>query len=273
MNISKLTKLFIFIAFAMVELTVCAATVTVEHPWSGKRVAYLGDSITDPRNNAADTKYWGWLQQWLGITPYVYAVSGREWNDVPRQANQLITEHGDDFDAILIMIGTNDYNNAVPLGRWYDEKMEDVEYGHRYEKRMESRMRRTPSMDANTVKGRINIAMDSLKRTFPDKQIVLLTPIHRSGFYANEKNWQVPEDYANRCGEYLDAYVGAVKEAGQVWAVPVIDLGALCGLYPLYDQYAPYFKSAEKDRLHPNNNGHKRMAETLMYQLLTLPVF
>lgn len=91
--------------------------------------------------------------------------------------------------------------------------------------------------------------------------------------YANEKNRQVPEDYANRCGEYLDAYVDAVKEAGQVWAVPVIDLGALCGLYPLHDQYAVYFNNAETDRLHPNNKGHKRMAETLMYQLLSLPVY
>lgn len=117
----------------------------------------------------------------------------------------------------------------------------------------------------------MNIAMDSLKRTFPDKQIVLLTPIHRAGFYANDKNWQVTEDYANRCGEYLDAYVDAVKECGQVWAVPVIDLSALCGLYPMLDAHAKYFAKPDKDRLHPNNQGHRRMAATLMYQLLTIP--
>ena len=28
------------------------------HPWSGKRVAYFGDSITDPRNKASKKKYW-----------------------------------------------------------------------------------------------------------------------------------------------------------------------------------------------------------------------
>lgn len=243
----------------------------IEHPWKGKRVAYLGDSVTDPRNNASDEKYWDKLDEWLGITPYVYAVSGRQWDDVPRQADKLRSEHGDDFDAIIIFMGTNDYNNAVPLGRWYDEKVETVEYGHRYEKRPETRVRRIPCKDKDTFRGRINIALDSLKRTFPEKQIVLLTPIHRSGFYANEKNWQVPEDYTNRCGEYLDAYADAVKEAGQVWAVPVIDLGALCGLYPMMDEYAYYFHNAETDRLHPNNAGHKRMASTLMYQLLTIP--
>lgn len=263
------TKLIALIAFSILSLNIKAEYIV--HPWEGKTVAYFGDSITDPRNNASDNKYWNLLKQWLGITPYVYAVSGREWNDIPRQAGLLKTEHGNDFDAIMIFMGTNDYNNAVPLGRWFDESMQTVEYGHRYEKRPEARMHRVPSMDPDTYKGRINIALDTLKRSFPDKQIVLLTPIHRSGFYANEKNWQVPEDYANRCGEYLDAYVDAVIEAGKIWSVPVIDLNSLCGLYPLLDEHAAYFHNAETDRLHPNNSGHRRMARTLYYQLLTIP--
>ena len=67
----------------------------IAHPWAGKKVAYLGDSITDPRNNGSKTKYWGFLEQWLDITPYVYGISGRQWNDIPRQAEQLAAEHGD----------------------------------------------------------------------------------------------------------------------------------------------------------------------------------
>ena len=168
-------------------------------------------------------------------------------------------------------MGTNDYNNAVPIGEWYEEKMTKVEYGHNYVKRMEDRMQRILSMDKATYRGRINIALDTLKKMFPTKQIVLLTPIHRAGFYANEKNWQCTEDFKNRCGEYLDAYVESVKEAGNIWAVPVIDLNALSGLYPMSDSHAQYFKDKDTDRLHPNDLGHKRMGRTLMYQLLTLP--
>ena len=126
-------------------------------------------------------------------------------------------------------------------------------------------------MDANTYRGRINIAMDSLKRTFPTKQIVLLTPIHRSDFHANEKNWQCDESYTNQCGEYLDAYVDAVKEAANIWAVPVIDWNATGGLFPLLDAHAQYFNNADTDRLHPNDAGHVRLARTLFYQLLALP--
>ena len=244
-----------------------------QHPWQGKRVAYFGDSITDPRNNGSKKKYWGFLQDWLGITPYVYGVSGRQWNDIPRQAQKLQEEHGDSVDAILIFIGTNDYNAGVPIGEWFTERPEKVMAGIHEPKHMVDRRHRYPVMSDSTYRGRINKALDCVKRMYPSKQIVLLTPIHRAEFYANEKNWQPREDYTNQCGEYIDAYVESVKEAGNLWAVPVIDLNALCGLYPLMDEMAPYFHNTENDRLHPNDVGQARMAQTLMMQLLTLPVY
>ena len=194
----------------------------------------------------------------------MYAVSGRQWNDIPRQAGQLHTEHGDSVDAILIFIGTNDYNAGVPIGEWFTETDE---------KHLVSRKQQHLCMDNSTYRGRINIALSTVKKMYPTKQIVLLTPIHRAGFYANDKNWQPTEDYRNLCGEYLASYVDAVKEAGNIWAVPVIDLNALSGLYPMIDEHAQYFNRADTDRLHPNDAGHERLAKTLMQQLLALPVF
>jgi len=248
-----------------------AAQNTFVHPWQGKRVAYLGDSVTDPRNKAASKKYWGWLQDWLQATPYVYGVSGRMWDDIPRQTSLLKQEHGDSVDAIIVFCGTNDYNNGVPIGAWWDEQKAEVEYGHGQPKKMVTRRQRTPSMDVTTFKGRINIALDSLKRTYPTKQIVLLTPLHRSNFHANEKNWQCDESFTNQCGEYLDAYTEAIKEAGNVWSVPVIDWNATSGLFPLLKEHGRYFNNAETDLLHPNNKGHERLARTLYYQFLALP--
>lgn len=243
------------------------------HPWKGKRVAYFGDSITDPNNDGSKKKYWGFLKDWLGITPYVYGVSGRQWNDIPRQAQKLKEEHGDSVDAILIFIGTNDYNAGVPIGEWFTERPEKVMAGIHEPKHLVDRRHRYPVMSDSTYRGRINKALDCVKRMYPRKQIVLLTPIHRAEFYANDNNWQPREDYTNQCGEYIDAYVQSVKEAGNLWAVSVIDMNALCGLYPLMDEMTPYFKNAENDRLHPNDEGHVRMAQTLMQQLQMLPVF
>ena len=265
-------RVFLCLFLVSLVMPACAQQV-MQHPWKGKRVAYFGDSITDPRVTASKTKYWGFLQEWLQIEPYVYGVSGRQWNDIRRQTDKLKEEHGDDFDAILIFMGTNDYNAGVPIGEWFTEADEQVMAGIHEPKHMVDRKHRYPVMSDSTYRGRINQALDYVKRTFPKKQIVLMTPIHRAEFYANESNWQPREDYTNLCGEYIDAYVQSVKEAGNLWAVPVIDLNALCGLYPLMDEMAQYFRNAGNDRLHPNDAGHERMARTIMQQLSALPIF
>ena len=266
-------KRFVTLLFMAALVVPALSQSVIRHPWQGKRVAYFGDSITDPKNSGSKIKYWGFLHDWLQIEPYVYGVSGRQWNDIPRQADQLKAEHGDSVDAILIFIGTNDYNAGIPIGEWFVEKEEQVMAGIHEPKHLVDRKHRYPVMSDSTYRGRINKALDYVKRLFPTKQIVLMTPIHRAEFYANENNWQPREDYTNKCGEYIDAYVQSVKEAGNLWAVPVIDLNALCGLYPLMDEMATYFKSAENDRLHPNDAGHERMARTMMQQLWGLPIF
>ena len=244
----------------------------IRHPWQGKRVGYLGDSITDP-NCYGDKikKYWDFLQEWLGITPYVYGISGRQWNDVPRQAEQLKKEHGGEVDAIVILMGTNDFNDGVPIGEWFTETEEQVMAARGQTQKLETRKKRTPIMDGSTYKGRINIGINRLKQLFPDKQIVLLTPLHRSLANFGETNVQPDENYQNSCGEYVDAYVQAVKEAGNVWGVPVIDFNAVTGLNPMVEEQLIYFYDAGYDRLHPSTKGQIRMARTLMYQLLALP--
>lgn len=133
------------------------------------------------------------------------------------------------------------------------------------------RTKRTPVMSDSTFRGRINIGLNYLKSHFPEKQIVLLTPIHRA--YANfgDNNVQPDERYQNKCGAYIDDYVQAVKEAANMWSVPVIDLNALSGLNPMVDEQLPLFRDPSYDRLHPNTQGHERIARTLYYQLLALP--
>ncbi len=271
--IKKMMRRLLTIIIFLSIMVPAMAQRLIHHPWEGKRVAYFGDSITDPNNNGSTLKYWNYLQEWLQITPCVYGKSGRQWNDIPRQADQLKAEHGDSIDAIMIFIGTNDYNAGVPIGEWFTEREEQVMAGIHEPKHMVDRKHRYPVMSDSTYRGRINKALDYVKRLYPQKQIVLLTPIHRAEFYASDSNWQPREDYTNKCGEYIDAYVQSVKEAGNLWALPVIDLNALSGLYPLMDEEAQFFHNPQNDRLHPNNEGQRRLALTLMYQLLALPVF
>ena len=264
-------KKFTLWIFAIILTLPAIAQTTFTHPWQGKKVAYFGDSITDPRNKTSDKKWWDWLKEWLGIEPYVYAVSGRQWNDIPNQAEQLNRQHGEDFDAIIVFIGTNDFNAGVPVGEWYVETEDSVLAAVHRPKAMTLRRHREPSMNKDTYRGRINIAMNKLKRMYPQKQIVLFTPIHRAFANFGDKNIQPTEAYQNECGEWFETYVQSVKEAGNIWAVPVIDLNSTCGLYPLAEEHLRYFANPQTDQLHPNDEGQVRMARTIMYQLLSLP--
>ena len=240
----------------------------VQNQWKGKRVAFLGDSITDARHVGTTKCYWEYLAEMLGIEAYSYGINGNRMDGLLAQAQRLLEEHGQDIDAIIIFAGTNDYNGSVPLGRWYDEVRRDAQLPHGA---TESRTYRLPSMDKSTFRGRINRLMDFLKTNFPTKQVIMLTPLHRGFAQFSPGNVQPEEAFPNRLGLYVDAYVQAVKEAGNVWAVPVVDLNSLSGLYPLNDAHAQYFHQKSVDRLHPNAEGHRRMALTLKYQLLALP--
>ena len=239
---------------------------SVTHPWAGAKVAYLGDSITDAAVFKDDTHYWGFLNEWLDMEPLVYARSGHQWHQIAGQADRLHNEHGDAFDAIIIFVGTNDYNAGVPIGEWFSEEKVVVNA----DGEMVERIRRVPVMDQSTFRGRINIILDMLKRRYPSKQIVLMTPIHRAYANFSEKNVQPDESHQNACGEYVDAYIASIKEASNLWSVPVIDLHAVSGLFPMHEEQATYFPGGN-DWLHPDEDGHRRIARTIFYQLLTIP--
>ena len=64
-------------------------SIIVRHPWAGKKVGFIGDSMTDPDCFGNETvKYWFFLQKWLKLKPHVSAVSGRQWSDLPELANR-----------------------------------------------------------------------------------------------------------------------------------------------------------------------------------------
>ena len=236
--------------------------------WKGKRVAFLGDSITDKKRIGTTKCYWEYLAEWLHFTPYVYAINGNRMDGILRQAQRLLEERGDSIDAIFIFAGTNDYNAGIPLGEWYTESDREAEVKEGF---MERRKYREPILNDSTFRGRINLVMDFLKTHYPEKQVIMLTPIHRAQARFSERNVQPEELFPNKLGLYVDEYVNAVKDTANVWAVPVIDLNSISGLYPLNDSHVRYFHDGKTDRLHPNAKGHERMARALVYQLLAFP--
>ncbi|MFV0589833.1 MAG: SGNH/GDSL hydrolase family protein [Draconibacterium sp.] len=235
--------------------------------WSGKKVAFLGDSMTQKRDSSIRV-YWEYLHEILGIEPFVYGISGNQWDGIYRQAQKLKQEKGSDIDAILIFAGTNDYNHNTPLGSFYRETAKATNFNGT----VVTRKYRILVEDDATFCGRINKVMAFLKANYPDQQIVIMTPIHRGYAKFNEQNVQPGESFSNDLGLYINDYVEVLRQAASVWAVPLIDLYTDSGLYPMLDSNIKYFSNGETDRLHPNSAGNYRLAKTIQYQLLALPV-
>ena len=224
-----------------------------------KKVLFLGDSITDARHVGCTKNYWGFLAERYGFKPLVYGINGQRWSDIVAQAKAYGYEHGECPDVVFVFAGTNDFNGNVPLGEWYSLSEEKV---NRNGKETVLK-KRTLSRDGKTLRGRINVAMEHLVGSFPTAKIVLLTPIHRGYATFGANNVQPDESYANELGLFIDDYVNVVKEAGNVWSAKVVDLNADAGLYPRADAHVPFFSNGERDRLHPSDAGHRRMADAI----------
>ncbi len=263
---------FLKLFLPILAATLCTgafAQPLLSSQWDGSRVAFLGDSITDARQiEKTNNIFWNNLKDILGIEPYVYGISGHRMNQIIGQGEKLEAEHGQAVDAIIVFVGTNDFNGSIPLGEWYTYSTEKTLEDGPVE--VEKLHRELVYADS-TFRGRANVTMRWLKTHYPDKQIILLTPLHRGFARFSDRNIQPPESFANFCGSFIDEYVQAVKEIANVWGVPVIDLNSISGLYPLLDGQAEYFRSPETDRLHPNTPGQLRMAWALAYQLLGYP--
>lgn len=249
------------------KVTLTDQEKTLNSQWQGKRLALLGDSITDKRRVGTTYVYWEYLNELLGINSFVYGISGNQWNDVYKQAVKLQTEKSTNIDAILIFAGTNDYMHNTPLGEFFSETTKQTNFNGKEV----TRKYRTPIMNDSTFCGRINKAMAYLKNNFPQQQIIIMTPIHRGYAKFNEKNVQPDENFANSKGLYIDSYISVLKQAALYWAVPLIDLYSTSGLYPMAETHLQYFHKKDTDQLHPNALGHYRMAKTIQYQLLALP--
>ena len=205
--------------------------------WRGRKMAFLGDSITDARHIGCTSNYWNFLERDLGVVPLVYGINGHQWKHVYGQAESLFADHPGDVDEIVVFAGTNDFNANVPLGDWTDGD--------------------------TSFRGRIAAVMDYLKGKYPRVPIWLLTPIHRGYATFGADNVQPDETYANTLGLWIGDYVDVVKEAAAKYGARLIDLNADSGLYPLFDSHVMYFHNGSTDRLHPNNAGHERMARAI----------
>ncbi len=202
----------------------------------GKIINFLGDSITEGVGTSCDeAKYIEVLKREAGLAEVRnYGIGGTRIAEQGIDCNGWLDER--DFcrryktmdknaDVIVVFGGTNDYDHG------------DADFGTRY--------MTTPK----TYYGAVNYLMRGLIEMYPTATIVFMTPMQRLNL-----------ERLNSRGYTLKMYVDAIKEAGERFSIPVLDLYGTLGICPdvpcHLEAYCP-------DGLHPNDAGNEKIARRL----------
>lgn len=202
-----------------------------------KKLLAFGDSITVGVQssssyefaNEGDYKYVEVLTNKLNMTLINKAVSGQTSEGMLRVVKSY---SGETPDAILIAIGTNDYqvdSANVQLGSYAD-------------------VLDTPNED--TFYGRLDAAVKFLKNKYADATIILLSPINFITKKTKENN--------------LNKFRNAVQFVASVNDVSFID--GECMGFP--SSSTKYSNVVLADGCHPTSLGHKIMGETIASLLI-----
>ena len=215
---------------------------------TGKRILFLGDSVTAGSSATSDDKiFHSILRRETGIKEVINAGAGG--TRIARQTKPSEEKiYDEDFnlrydaadkscDVIFIFGGTNDFGHGdAPAGNADDK----TEY---------------------TFCGAINVLLGKAIKDFGRENVVLVTPMHRVG----EENLY-GEGKKQIAGEPLAVYVGIEKRAAEKFGVKIIDLWNEERLNPNDEKNADLFA----DGLHPNDKGHALLAEILKEKISAL---
>ncbi len=207
----------------------------------GLTINFLGDSITEGHGTTGLDKVFHQIiaEKHHMKQAYNYGVGGTRIARqlVPGLVNtkwdltfELRAEIMDrNVDAVVVFGGTNDYGHG------------DAPFGE------------LDSEDIYTFCGGLNSLIKKLKRDFPGKKIIFMTPLHR----LCETDPSQPD--SKILADYAEAMVTICKKH----ELDVIDLFKINPLDPADKELVP-------DGLHPSDKGHSVMAEVIAQELLKI---
>jgi lysophospholipase L1-like esterase len=190
--------------------------------WVGKTWGTLGDSITEAGG------YQPLVQAELGFARVInYGKSGCPMTAGGDRDYGATTHIGKGIDTTLdcvtIFAGVNDFRLGKPIGELGTD-------------------------DIHTFYGAYTSVIEDILTKNWACRLSLWTPLQR-----DKDAYDI--FYVNEAGHRLSHYVDAIVAIGQQYALPVLNLYAESGLTKLT---LPYFTS---DGLHPNEAGHRRIAD------------
>ena len=213
----------------------------------GKKIVFLGDSITEGCGTSGVEHHFVTLIGKMGECEVKnYGIGGTRfarqttptWEIWDKDFCGRVEELDEDADVVVVFGGTNDFGHGdAPLGTIEDRSL-------------------------YTFYGACHHIMTRLHERFAGKPIVFLTPLHR----CNEDN---PKGDGNKPYNVapLKTYVNIIREMAEYYSLPVLDLYAVSGIQPKVDAIR---EKLCPDGLHPNDAGHRILAEKIFNFLKSL---
>ena len=198
----------------------------------GKKINFLGDSIT--QGVGASIKANCYVEQFAAATGAVcrnYGISGT------RIAKRKVPYDTPDFDRYFssrVPDMDPDADVVVVFGGTNDFGHGDAPLGEMSDRTVW------------TYYGALHVLFTDLLEKYPAAQIVIITALHRE-----DEEAQTP---------ILKSFVDATRQVAEFYSLPVLDLWANYGIQPR----VPIMKTTYvPDGLHPNDAGHKILANKL----------
>ena len=218
--------------------------------WKGKKVNFLGDSITE---GYSTTKiYHEYLVEMLGITVVNYGIGSSTIADGSDPMYERALTMDEDADLVCVFGGTNDFG------------IHDRALGEQFNTADDGTL--TLNTDTTTFYGGLNQLLINLYDRYPNKTLCIFTPLRRGAFYTQNTDLQ-----PNAEGKYFYEYIEAIKNVCAWFSVKCIDLYAESGLYPHNSTNATMYFN-EDDLIHPNASGHLQIAKVLCEYIKNLPI-
>lgn len=209
--------------------------------WKGKKWAVIGDSITEHADDRSTKNYNEYIEDYLGMTSINYGIGGTGYR-VSYLGAPPIYKRLDTFDTscdlITVFAGTNDWDENDEIEFILGE-LGDTD-------------------PTATFYGAIDYVLSGLISRFPTKRIAAFTPLPR------EKHWN--EVSTQNTYNLLDV-ADAIKNVCAKYSIPCLDLTRNSNFYSKNSTFREIY---QPDGLHPNENGHKLVAEKILAFLNTL---
>ena len=234
--------------FATPKDTVYVAQVRESH-WKGKRIGFLGDSITQ------FAEYVNSYASLTGCTAVNYGVSAThmakssssDTNAFERRYSSMARN----LDMVIVFGGTNDFGHTTTaaFGEFSDG---------------------TKSSKYTFYAG-LHRLFKGLKTRYPNIPVVVMLPIHH-GTEIDQKEYIINSDNTitegtnATTGKTFREYVNAIREVAAYYSLIVLDAYSYSGLTPMTEIGASNRKFF-RDGLHLNEAGGLRLARWMYPQL------